>query len=284
MRKLTALIAGAMLAMTALPAAAGVVITQKQNVVSGTNKRDTEQTIMVQGNKQKMVTERHTVVTDLDKGKMFVLDPKEKTYIEIEFPPKGPMAAMMAASASAAMNFKKASSSRNIAGFKCDDYDGGGHMMAGDYTIKECFSNTAPGAAEFSAFEKNMAAKLKSSGAASPAGGILPEGVPLASDSTMKMGNVSIPGMSAEQAEKINKMMAGRPPVQTKTVVSKIEVQKLPEDTFAIPAGYTKREMPTGPPGGMHMGPMGGMKGPGAKAPGAAASGAAASPAAPAAH
>jgi len=51
MRKLTALAAGMTLAMTAMPAAAGVVITQKQHVTSGTNTRDTEQTISVQGEK-----------------------------------------------------------------------------------------------------------------------------------------------------------------------------------------------------------------------------------------
>jgi len=94
MRKLTALAAGMTLAMTAMPAAAGVVITQKQHVTSGTNTRDTEQTISVQGNKQKMVTERHTIITDLDAGKMYVLDPKAKSYFEIEFPPKGQMATM----------------------------------------------------------------------------------------------------------------------------------------------------------------------------------------------
>ena len=147
MRKLTALVAGMTLAMTALPAAAGVVITQKQHVTSGTNTRDSEQTISVQGNKQKMVTERHTIITDLDNGKMYVLDPNAKTYFEIEFPPKGQMATMMAASTNAAMNFKRAGSTREIAGYKCTDYNGGGHMMAGDYTVKECFSTTAPGAA-----------------------------------------------------------------------------------------------------------------------------------------
>ncbi len=140
MRKLTALVAGMTLAMTALPAAAGVVITQKQHVTSGTNSRDSEQTISVQGNKQKMVTEKHTIITDLDVGKMYVLDPNAKTYFEIEFPPKGQMATMMAASTNAAMNFKKAGTTRDIAGYKCTDYDGGGHMMAGDYTVKECFS------------------------------------------------------------------------------------------------------------------------------------------------
>ena len=164
MRKLTALVAGMTLAMTALPAAAGVVITQKQHVTSGTNTRDSEQTISVQGNKQKMVTERHTIITDLDNGKMYVLDPNAKTYFEIEFPPKGQMATMMAASTNAAMNFKKAGTTREIAGYKCTDYNGGGHMMAGDYTVKECFSTSAPGAEEFAAFEKNMADKLKNAG------------------------------------------------------------------------------------------------------------------------
>jgi Domain of unknown function (DUF4412) len=258
MRKLTALVAGMTLAMAAIPAAAGVVIQQKQHVTSGTNARDSEQTISVQGNKQKMVTERHTIITDLDGGKMYVLDPKAKTYFEIAFPPQGQMASMMAASTNAAMNFKKAGSSREIAGFKCTDYNGGGHMMAGDYTVKECFSTTAPGAAEFAAFEKNMADKLKSAGTAG-ANGEVPGGVPLALDSSMKMGKVNIPGMSPDQAAKINDMMAKRPPVMTSTVVEKIEAKKLADADFAVPADFTKRELP-GPgsmmkPGGMKMPP-----------------------------
>lgn len=243
MKKLTALVAGMTLAMTALPAAAGVIITQKQHVSSGTNSRDQQETISVQGNKQKMVTERHTIITDLDKGMMYVLDPKTKTYFQIAFPPTGQMASVMASSTAAAMNFKKAGTTREIAGYKCADYNGGGHMMAGDYTVKECFSSSAPGAEEFSAFEKNMADKLKSAG--TPTGqGEVPGGVPLALDSSMKMGNVNIPGMAPEQAAKINEMMAKRPPVVTNTVVEKIESKKLAENEFAIPDGFTKRELP----------------------------------------
>jgi Domain of unknown function (DUF4412) len=252
MRKLTALVAGMTLAMTALPAAAGVVITQKQHVTSGTNARDSEQTISVQGNKQKMVTERHTIITDLDAGKMYVLDPNAKSYFQIDFPPSGQMASMMAASTNAAMNFKKAGSSRQIAGYKCTDYNGGGHMMAGDYTVKECFSTSAPGAEEFAAFEKNMADKLKSAG--TPTGnGEIPGGVPLALDSTMKMGKVNIPGMAPDQAAKINEMMAKRPPVTTSTMVEKIETKKLADSDFAVPSGFTKRDLPG--PGSMMMKP-----------------------------
>jgi hypothetical protein len=263
MNKLTPLLAGTALGLIALPAFAGVVITQKQNIVSGTNNRDSDQTIMLQGNKQKMVTDKHTIITDLDKGAVYILDPTAKTYFQIEFPPKGQMAAMMAASAPSSMNFKKSSATRDVAGYKCTDFNGGGHVMAGDYTIKECFSSNAPGASEYSAFQKNMASKLKASGAA-PSGMStdMPDGVPLASDSTMKMGNVNVPGMSAEQTAKINQMMASRPPVVTKTVVTKIAAQNLGDDTFAIPAGFTKKELPQAPGGmgGMHMGgaPAGG--------------------------
>ena len=280
MMKLTALVAGMTLAMTALPAAAGVVITQKQHVTSGTNSRDSEQTISVQGNKQKMVTERHTIITDLDKGKMYVLDPKAKTYFELEFPPQGQMAAMMAASSNAAMNFKKAGTTREVAGFKCTDYDGGGHMMTGDYTVKECFSTRAPGAEEFAAFERNMADKLKSV-STNHSNGQIPGGVPLALDSSMKMGNMTIPGMAPEQAAKINEMMAKRPPVMTNTKVEKIESRNLADSDFAIPAGFTKRELPA--PGAMKM-PMKIAPPAGAPAAGAPAAGAPAAGASPAAH
>ena len=285
MRKLTALVAGMTLAMTALPAAAGVVITQKQHVTNGTNTRDAVQTISVQGNKQKTQTETHTIITDLDKGVMYVIDPKAKSYFEIEFPPKGQMGAMMAASQSAAKNFKKAGTTREVAGYKCADYNGGGHMMQGDYTVKECFSTSAPGAAEFSAFEKNMAEKLQSAGSSPATGGEIPSGVPLATDSTMKMGHVSMPQMAPEQQAKINEMMAKRPPVVMNLTVEKIESKKLADADFEVPAGFTKKELPAGPSmGTMKMAPHAGAPAAGAPAAAAPAAAAPAAGAPPAAH
>ncbi len=256
MKKITSLLAGMTLALIALPAIAGIVINQKQNVVSGANNRDSEQTIMLQGNKQKMITERHTIITDLDKGMMYILDPKDKSYFQIDFPPTGPMGSMMAAGTASSMNFKKSGVTHDIAGYKCTDYQGSGHVMSGDFTIKECFSRNAPGASEFTAFQKSMASKLKASGAAPiAASSEIPDGVPLASDSTMKMGNVQIPGMSPDQAAKITQMMANRPPIVTKTVVTKVVAQNLPADTFAVPADFTKKDIPHGPAmGGMKMG------------------------------
>ena len=77
--------------------------------------------------------------------------------------------------------------------------------------------------------------------------------------------------MAPEQAAKINEMMAKRPPVVTSTMVEKIESKKLADSDFAIPAGLTKRELPTAPAGagGMKM-PPGHPGAPGAGAPGGA--------------
>lgn len=170
MKKLTALLAGMTLAMTALPAAAGVVITQKVHMTNGTNSRDSEQTISLQGNKQKLVDERHTIILDLDKGMLYALDPKAKTYFEIEFPAKGPQAAMMA---EAGMGFKKAATTHEIADYRCTDYDGSVHVMAGDFLIPSDFTKRdlpAPDSMKMSPGTMKMAPPLGGPNAgASPA-------------------------------------------------------------------------------------------------------------------
>jgi hypothetical protein len=102
-----------------------------------------------------------------------------------------------------------------------------------------------------------MADKLKSA-SSSTASGETPGGVPLALDSTMKMGKVNIPGMAPEQAAKINEMMAKRPPVMTSTVVEKIEAKKLADADFAVPSDFTKKDLPgtAGSSMGMKTGTM----------------------------
>jgi hypothetical protein len=273
MKHLSALLASAVIALYALPAAAGVVIEQDQTVTSGGNTRNQHQTVMVQGNKQKLVTPTHEVITDLDKGKMYVIDPGRKTYIQMDFPPTGNMARIMAANGQSAMNLTPAGSSRTIINYKCNDYKGQGKVMSGDYTITECFSTKVPGASEFTAFEKKMRNSFKGTPMAQMAGE-MPDGIPMASDSTMKMGKISLPGLPADQRAKIEAAMANRPPIQNKTVVTKVTAQKLAADTFEVPKDYSERQMP-GPMahggGGMMRMPMMPPASPAAGASGAAA-------------
>jgi hypothetical protein len=96
-------------------------------------------------------------------------------------------------------------------------------------------------------------------------GGEIPRGVPLALDSTMKMGHMSMQGMSPDQTAKINEMMAKRPPISTSTLVEKIESKKLAAADFEVPAGFTKKELPAGPAmGSMKMAPAAGAPSAGA--------------------
>lgn len=127
-------------------------------------------------------------------------------------------------------------------------------MMGNQYSVTGCFSNKAPGAGDFNAFQKTMAAKVK--GTAMAMQGQVPDGVPIELDSTTKITNFSMPGMSPEQSAKLKTMLANRPPVVSKTTVQQIASKDLPADTFTVPAGFTKQEMPNGGMGGgmSHMG------------------------------
>lgn len=255
MKKAIATAASIALMLTAIPALAGVLITQHETIEGSPTAaapKQHDQTIMVQGNKQRIEGSDHVIIIDLDKGQMFFMEPTQKTYVQLAFPPSGPMAKMMARSAGA-MDFKKETTTRKIAGYECQNYTAKTTSMGGDVTMVECFSKTAPGAREYNAFMQGTMAKFKSSGV-QPSGDI-PDGVPLASDATMKMNKINIPGLSPDQQAKLQQMMANRKPITTQTVVTKIVEQKVGADQFEVPAGYTKRDLPAP---GAHSGMMGG--------------------------
>jgi hypothetical protein len=118
--------------------------------------------------------------------------------------------------------------------------------MGAESKIAECFSKDAPGAADFTAFQNTMNAKLKAAGDTGMERNI-PTGVPLASESTTSMAGLKIPGMAPDQAEKFAQMMANRPPITTKAEVTKITVKSIPASEFAPPAGFTQQAIPSHP-------------------------------------
>jgi len=249
-KKLAATFAAlAIFAGSSAAAHAGVVVTEQEVIDQGTGSPVTHsRTVMIQGNKQKMVTDRAQVVTDLDNGTMYLMNPVKKQYVEVPFPPQGPMAQIMSQRMST-LSFKKTGGSKTVSGFACQEYTGAGSMMGNEYTVTGCFSTKAPGASDFDAFQKTMANKVK--GTAMAMKGEVPDGVPIELDSTTKMTNFSMPGMSPDQAAKLKQMFAKRPPVVSKTTVIKIASKELSADTFKVPSDFSKQEMPAG-------GPMGG--------------------------
>ena len=253
MRRPFTFFAVAILAMGAAAANAGVILDQETTANLQTGATSNKRTIMIEGNKQKVIDGRHTVITDLDRGLMIMIDPGSKTYMEMPFPPTGRLAAMMQGSGSFKIDFKKTDKQKTVSGYKCLEYVGSGHMTMGDYTVIGCFSKNAPGAAAYTAFDKAIEGKLK--GTPMETGGERPEGVPLILDSSTRINPGAIPGLPPEQA----KEMAHQPPHTTTTRAISIKAATLPASTFAVPAGYTKRELPAIPE---HMGaPAGGEHG-----------------------
>lgn len=245
MKAIRAVFAASLLMLIAAAAQAGVVLQETETVDRGNGKPETQdRTVMVQGNQQKTVTTRSQVLIDLDKGFMYVISPERKAYVEMPFPPQGRMGQLMA-QRMAAMNFKKTGKQSTIAGYPCEEYSGGGNMGGSQYSVVGCFSPSAPGASDFTTFQKAMAGKLHG-GAATAS---IPDGVPLEVTSTTKMTSFNMPGMSADQASKIKDMLAKRPPVVSKTLVSKVSLEQIASSDFTVPEGYQKQEMP--PPGAM---------------------------------
>jgi len=222
-------------------AQAGVVVEEQQTIDRGVGTPSTNKiTVMVQGNKQKYVVGdgNQSSITDLDQGTRMMVSNARKMYVEMPFPPKGMM--MPPNSNRSPLAFKKTGAHEKIAGYACDDYSGTGSLGENEMTVTGCFSTSAPGAANFTAFQKTMTAKVKGTPMALMSD--TPSGIPLKIDTSLKQKS------------------GARPPVVTHMTVTKVTEQDLPADTFTPPKDYTKQQMPmmgmTGPGmGGRPMGP-----------------------------
>jgi uncharacterized protein DUF4412 len=251
MKRTIAMLAG-LLALAGLSgiASAGVVIDEQVTSSQGGAPAVTRtRQLLVQGHKEKMVSEHNMFVIDLDRGTMILIDPNQKAYAEMPFPPQG-----MSSNPGQQLdlNFKKTGKSSRVLNYSCEEYSGAGKTPMASVSTSGCFSGGAPGAAEFTEFTRAMGAKLKDANAMA---GKMPSGIPLTMDSTRTMNaGFSVPGMTPGQSAQMKEMIAKQSPQTTKTVVTKIATRALPPDTFAAPAGYERRTMSARPPGGTGAG------------------------------
>lgn len=255
MRKLAVVLAALAVLSASSVAMAGVVMVQREEMTGAGHNSKVERTIMIEGNKERMTSGNRVVITDLDKGVIYIIDPQHKAYVEMQFPPKHTGMTRKRAFHGAA--FKKTGKTRVIAGHKCEEYRSSGKFEMGEYTVNECISSKVPGAADFIAFEKKMKEKLKGSAFDTSEGRKAPEGVPLAQDAVTRVTNFKFPNMTAKEAEKLKKELQGHPPIESKVEVVKISEEKLPASAFEIPAGFKKQEIR---PRRLHM-PMNGSHG-----------------------
>ena len=225
------------LAMAATTACAGVVVSQ--DLVSGASSTTkSQQTVLIQGHKQKVVRADRIIITDLDAGTVNLIFPKSKQIFPVPFPPRGLLASGTALFR-LTVPFKKTGATHKVAGYECQEY--AGDTVAGSLMLHatECMSTDAPGAKEFTEFEKTMAEKLK--GKMRVASGEHPEGIPLTETTARTAFPFKpSPGLSPEVAAKIQAKLAENKAIVEDTTVSKIEVKDLAANTFEVPADYNK--------------------------------------------
>jgi hypothetical protein len=242
-------------------ARAGVVIDEQVTTTQGSAPAVTHnRQLMVQGHKEKMVSDRNMFVIDLDKGTMMLIDPNQKAYAEMPFPPHG-MSSNPAQQLD--LNFQKTGKASKVLNYGCEEYSGAGKTAMAAVSTSGCFSTSAPGAAEFTEFTQAMGAKLKNANAMA---GKMPNGIPLTMDSTRTVNSgFTMPGLSPDQAARLKEMIAKQGPQTTKTVVTKVATRDLPAETFTVPAGYERRAI--GGPGAAGAGASAGPPPAGAKSP-----------------
>jgi hypothetical protein len=246
MRSRIAATTAIVIAMAATTASAGVLIYQDVVTSDARGEHKSGQTVMIQGNKQKVVTEEREFITDLDAGKTFILMPSKKRAGEMPFPPSGVFAMLMTRQGNF-VGFEKASGTNKVAGYDCQNYSGA--QLSGHIDVKttECVASAAAGAREYVAFRTAMMKKIENTKLASSKGEI-PDGIPVSSTVTSKLAPFPIPpGFSPEQAAKIKESEAKAKPDVTTTTVTKIEVRDLPPATFTVPDDFKGPEMPPMP-------------------------------------
>ena len=219
---------------------AGVVV-DEQEIISqpGANNITRNRTVMIEGDKQKSILDngKRTIITDLGKGTMTVMDGSRKTYVEVPFPPKR-KPGIMFTDTPLTIIFKKTGAHQNIIGYSCDVYSGSGMAGRNTASVTGCFSDSVPGATDYNNFQHEMADKVKGTPMANTSEN--PPGVPLTLSTTTTFGQVPA-GLSGERAAKIKELLA-RNQLVTRRTVSRIMASSLSAASFQAPPGYQKQQ------------------------------------------
>jgi hypothetical protein len=184
-------------------------------------------TIYIQGNKQKIEKQDVTVVTDLDKSVIYIIDKNGHVYTEMPLGALGPAQSGNVQSETILLN--KTGETRVIADQRCDEYRGVEGNKLEHVTIKACVSTRAPGAKDMSEFERKMVARLS---------GGKPEGSADSQTASLMLDKQSVlsfrvPDPSRDQAYRTASLL-------TETRINKIQLKPLPPETFKPPKGYNK--------------------------------------------
>ena len=227
-----------MLATAATTASAGVVISENVVLTNQAGTQKGEQTVMIQGNKRKVITKDRIIITDLDIGRIFLLTPATKRGGDVAFPPTAVMLTVMAKDG-VSLDYKKAAGTSKVAGYDCQNYAASQTLARLHLEGAQCVASAAAGAQEYVAFTKAMNAKLKGT-PLQPKGEVV-EGIPVSSTVSSSIIPYPVPkNFPPDLAAKYKADLAKQKPQVTHITVTKIQVKDIAASEFELPAEYRK--------------------------------------------
>ncbi len=226
--------------MISVPASAGVVLQRRQTINSGGQQRSIEETVMIQGAKEKRTVEHLDIITDLEARKVTTIDHTSKSYVETEYPPPTAPAGAIAMQLGLVVDYSQQSGERMVAGYKCEYYKGVRTSRVAELVITQCVTTDAPGADAYSAFDRQRIEVLKAEHA--NVSNHLPPGMPLEVTLSVARAMPATRDTDPEKLRGLQEMIAKQPKTSATTEVLKVAARNLPADTFNVPKGYTRRE------------------------------------------
>jgi hypothetical protein len=219
------------------PARAGVVIEQRVSIGNGATPSSVRnRTLMLQDDKEKFqIVNGMTVVIDANDRTVLFLDDKHKVFSEL--PLRRLIGTSLDPNRDVYQAFKSSNRSRELLGFKCQDYTGERNSGPLITATTACFSTNATGAHDFDHFIKTI---VRHSGRLE--GASIPAGLPLAIESKHGVNTSFVPpNVSKQEAQRFQRQIAHIPTQITRVDVTKITSVELSTDTFTAPAGYVRR-------------------------------------------
>jgi hypothetical protein len=239
-------------------ASAGVVLQQEQVIKRASGTWKMERTIFLEGHRAKIVDHYEAMVVDFDQARTLMIHPKERKYYTTGFPPPRLLAALITRAIVPPMvNYVKTGKQRTIAGYQCDEYSGSREFGTVVYDDVACFSTAAPGAKDYDTFERGLILKLDRDPKKPLSKLAVPDGIPLAIQTTIEIRPSPPPAASEKQAKPTPvapKPRPGEPKMPPANEVGTAEVLTLTVSSlkgksissaeFNPPAGYAKQHAP----------------------------------------
>jgi hypothetical protein len=228
-------------AIAASTASAGVVITENVSIKTTSRVRKFVRTVMVQGHKEKIIDNNLQIVVDLDAGKTLAINTKNKKYGEDQFPPAG-LLAMELNTRGFWIGVKKTPEVHKQLGYTCNNYIGSSTISHTDVGIIECVASAAPGAKEFTEFQRLMAQKVK--GTPFELKGEVADGIPVSAITNMRIIVYAMTGGTTPEQIAKAQAVNDKHAIVTTAGATKIEVKDIPASEFTVPADFGKTVMP----------------------------------------